>query len=88
MEKVKIISLEDEKRPEEEDKLIGQQRVDVENLPVKGIHVYLHGLTQVPVRLPQGFSVKLTYGQINPDTYLYVEDQLGQQNKLHQGAQK
>ena len=77
MDKIKIISFEEEKNANEEDALMGEHRIDEENLPLKSIHVYLHGLTQVPMRLPEGFRVKLSYGQINPDTYLYIEDQLG-----------
>ena len=45
MDKVKIISFEEEKKADEEDALIGAQRIDQENLPLKSIHVYLHGLT-------------------------------------------
>ena len=45
MEKVKIISFEEEKKADEEDALICEKRIDIENLPLKSIHVYLHGLT-------------------------------------------
>ena len=45
MDKVKIISFEEEKKANEEDALIGANRIDQENLPLKSMHVYLHGLT-------------------------------------------
>ena len=54
--------------------LMGDKRIDLEHLPLKDVHVYLHGLTQTPLRLQNGYRIKLSYGQIDPDTYLYNED--------------
>ena len=62
-----------------EQPLMGDHRIDVANLPLKEVHVYLHGLTQTPLRLQEGYKIKLSYGQIDPDTYLYNENQIGSQ---------
>ena len=53
---------------------IGEHRIDAAELPVEEVNVYLHGLTQTPLRLQAGYKIKLTYGQIDPDTYLYNQD--------------
>jgi hypothetical protein len=54
--------------------LMGDKRIDVEHLPLKDVHVYLHGLTQTPLRLKEGYRIKISYGEINPSTYLYNEN--------------
>ena len=41
---------------------------DTSDLPIKKVHVYLHGLTQHPRYLKNGYKIKLTYGKLNPAT--------------------
>ena len=65
--------------------LMGDRRLDVQNLPLKSVHVFLHGLTQTPLRLQNGYKIKLSYGRIDPDTYLYNESQIGSQLSLVDG---
>ena len=45
--------------------LMGDRRLDVQNLPLKSVHVFLHGLTQTPLRLQNGYKIKELDSRIN-----------------------
>ena len=40
---------------------------DDQSLPLKNVHVFLHELSQCPRYLKNGYTVKLTYGQFDPN---------------------
>ena len=45
---------------------------DDQSLPVNNVHVYLHELSQCPRYLKNGYIVKLTYGQFDPNIGQFI----------------
>lgn len=53
------------------------QKKGVDNLRIKKVHVYVHDLLMSQQKLPVGYKLRVSYGDVNPMTNVYAEAQLG-----------